>query len=248
MRLLSSGHAGSTANGQSEPTHETAGLNSLREFANRLADTPILVNDDIETQKPITQVERLVHTFVAPSATFTDIRRSADWFWPCLLLAIASAALALVAVENAGVGSGAELLAVAYPVRVVTMLAISAAVLMGAFNIGLHAELTFNQCLAVCMYASLPLVIKDLIAMLTITVGRRTFSDPVPSNFGALVHSNSHVLNFLATSLDIFTIWTLVLAGIGFSCLTKVKRRVCMGVVVGCWGVVVLAWAGISAR
>ena len=32
----------------------------------------------------------------------------------------------------------------------------------------------------------------------------------------------------IAISLDLFTIWTLVLAGIGYSCLTKVKLGTCM--------------------
>ena len=45
-------------------------------------------------------------------------------------------------------------------------------------------------------------------------------------------------------SVDIFTIWTLVLTGIGFSCITKVKRGTCMGVVFGWWVVVVLVGAG----
>ncbi|MGA7459344.1 MAG: YIP1 family protein, partial [Candidatus Korobacteraceae bacterium] len=57
----------------------------------------------------------------------------------------------------------------------------------------------------------------------------------------------SHFLYSVATSVDLFTIWTMVLTGIAFSCLTKVKRGTCMAVVFGWWLLVVLVGAGISA-
>lgn len=38
--------------------------------------------------KPLSQVERVVDAFVAPTKTFTDIRRSASWWLPFVLLAI----------------------------------------------------------------------------------------------------------------------------------------------------------------
>jgi len=42
-----------------------------------------------ETQ-PLSEVARVVDTFVAPSKTFTDIRRSASWWLPFLLIVIVS--------------------------------------------------------------------------------------------------------------------------------------------------------------
>jgi hypothetical protein len=74
-----------------------------------------------------------------------------------------------------------------------------------------------------------------------------TFQNPVASNLGGLVDPGSHFLYSIATSLDLFTIWTLVLAGIGYSCLTRVKRGACMAVVFGWWIVLVLVGAAISA-
>jgi hypothetical protein len=100
------------------------------------------------------------------------------------------------------------------------------------------------------MYASLPGVIKALIAILAILLGggqNFTFQNPVASNLGALVDASSAFLYSLAMSIDVFTIWTLVLTGIGFTCLTKVKRGASLGVVFGWWAIVVLAGAGISA-
>ena len=39
-------------------------------------------------RKPLTEVERVVDTFIAPSKTFTDIRRNANWLVPWVLISI----------------------------------------------------------------------------------------------------------------------------------------------------------------
>jgi hypothetical protein len=234
-------------------------------------------------EKPLSEPERVVDTFIAPSKTFTDLRRSANWFVPWLLLAIASVGMVWVVDKKLGMEKVVEnqmvlqpkqaarldqlpseqreaqiqtivkynrVIAYAYPVIIVLILAIIAAVLMATFNFGFGAEVSFNQSLAVCMYASLPGIVKLLIAILAISVGGGegfTFQNPVASNLAGLVDPSSHFLYSVATSLDIFTIWTLALTGIGFACLTKVKRGTCMAVVFGWWAVVVLAGAGIGA-
>jgi hypothetical protein len=233
--------------------------------------------------KPLSEMERVVDTFIAPSKTFSDLRRSANWFVPWLLLAIASVALVVVVDQKLGMVKVVEnqlamqpkqaaqleklspeqrasqmqtiirfnrVIAYAYPVVIVIVLAIIAAVLLGSFNFGFGAELTFSQCLAVCMYASLPGILKVLIAILAIAVGGGeafTFQNPVASNLSGLVDPSSHFLYSIATSIDVFTIWTLALSGIGFSCLTKLKRGSCMAVVFGWWLVAVLVGAGIGA-
>ncbi len=233
--------------------------------------------------RPLSEMERVVDTFVAPSKTFSDMRRSANWLVPWLLLAIASVALVVVVDQKLGMEKVVEnqlamqpkqaaqldklspedraarmqtvvkfnrAIAYAYPVVIVIILAIIAAVLWGSFNFGFGAELTFNQCLAVCMYASLPGILKVLIAILAIAVGGGeafTFQNPVASNLSGLVDPSSHFLYSIATSIDVFTIWTLALSGIGFSCLTKLKRGSCMAVVFGWWLVAVLVGAGIGA-
>jgi hypothetical protein len=233
--------------------------------------------------KPLSEIERVVDTFVAPSKIFTDLRRSANWLVPWLLLAIASVALVVVVDQKLGMEKvvenqlamqpkqaaqleklspedrGARMqtvvkfnraIAYAYPVVIVIVLAIIAAVLLGSFNFGFGAELTFNQCLAVCMYASLPGILKALIAILAIAVGGGeafTFQNPVASNLSGLVDPSSHFLYSIATSIDVFTIWTLVLTGVGISCLTKLKRGTCLGVVFGWWAILVLGGAAIAA-
>ncbi len=48
-------------------------------------------------------------------------------------------------------------------------------------------------------------------------------------------------------NVDLFTIWTLVLAGVGLACLAKVKRSTCLMVVFGWWAVWVLGISGLGA-
>jgi Yip1 domain len=234
-------------------------------------------------QPPLSQGERVVDTFIAPSKTFTDIRRSASWWVPWILLAIFSLAMVTVVDKKLGMDKVVEnqmalspkqaekldqlppdqrasqmqtivkfnrTIAYAYPVIAIIIVAIMAAVLMGTFNLGFGAHLTFNQCMAISMYASLPGIIKALIAILAISVGGGesfTFQNPVASNLGALVDPSSHFLYSVATSLDVFTIWVIVLTGLGYACVTKLKRGTCMAVVFGWWAVVVLAGAGFAA-
>lgn len=233
--------------------------------------------------EPLSEVERVVDTLIAPTKTFTDIRRSASWWLPFVLMAVSSFALVFVVEKKLGMEKVVEnqmalspkqaakldamtpdqraaqmetivkfnrMISYAYPVIALIIAAIMAAVLLGTFNFGFGSELTFNRCLAVTLYSWLPGILKALIAILVVSIGGAegfTFQNPVASNLGGLVDPSSHFLYSVASSIDLFTIWTLVLAGIGYSCLTRVKRGTCMAVVFGWWAVVVLGGAGIGA-
>jgi len=233
--------------------------------------------------EPLSQIERVVDTFVAPSKAFTDLRRSANWLVPLLLLIVFTEALVFVANRKVGFEKMTEnglalqpkqaakldqlspedrakqmqtvvkFTAVASygsPVFVVVFLLIIAAVLLATFNFGMGAELTFNQSIAVVMYASLPGIIKALLAMLALAVGSGEgfiLQNPLASNLSGFVDPSSHLLYSIATQVDLFMIWTLVLAGIGFACLTKVKRGTCMAVVFGWWAAWVLGISAIGA-
>jgi hypothetical protein len=234
-------------------------------------------------EQPLSQVERVVDTFVAPTKTFIDLRRSANWLVPALLLVLSTLALVWVADTKIGfqrifdnqtatqpkVAERLDKLSpeeratqmekilkinrvVSYfsPVIVLVFLLIVAAVLLGTFNFGLGAELTFHQCAAVVMYTSLTGIIKMLLAILVIFMGvadNFTFQNPIASNLSGLVDPSSHFLYSLLMSIDVFTIWTLLLAGIAFACLTKVKRGTCLGIVFGWWVVFIVGTSALSA-
>ena len=158
-----------------------------------------------------------------PSKTFTDLRRSANWLVPWLLISLASMCLTWVvdkkvgmqtALENqlamqpkrqaaldqlspekrdAQLKMGATITRVAAycaPALLLIFFAIGAGVLLGTFNFGFGAELTFGRTLAVLMYAWLPSIVQVLIAILAIMLGGGqgfTFDNPVASNLSGLV-------------------------------------------------------------
>jgi len=235
-------------------------------------------------EKPLTEVERVVDTFVAPSKTFTDIRRNASWWAPFILVAACWCAMAVVADTKVGMDTivnnqmrlspkqaerlenlppeqrEAQMKAAVKgtrifwiyiaPIGALLLGAIVAGISMGTFNFGFGAKLKFNQCMAMFMYPSLPLIIKTLIAIMVLLAGAGegfTFQNPVASNLGMLVDPNSHFLYNVASAIDVFTIWTLVLAGLGYSCITRLKRGTCMAVVFTWWGVMTLIFAGLGA-
>lgn len=232
---------------------------------------------------PLSQVERVVDTFVAPSKTFTDIRRSASWWLPWLLSAIVGIGMVYVVDKKVGMEKVSEnrlaltpkqaakldqlppdqrasqmevaakftrYIAYGFPLFHLVLVAVLAAVLMATFNFGFGAELKYPQCYAVSMYAFLPTIIKGLLAsVIVLATGGEgfTFENPVASNLGALVDPSSTFLYSVASSIDIFTIWILVLTAVGYSCLTRVKRGTCYGVIFGWWAFNTLLWAGIAA-
>ena len=235
-------------------------------------------------EKPLTEVERVVDTFVAPSKTFTDIRRNASWWAPWLLMSVFGLAMVFVVDKKLGMETAYEnqlrlspkqmdkldqlpadqkatqmrigvnitrYIAYGSPLLTIIIVGVPAAVLMATFNFGFGAEVKFKQSMAISMYAFLPSTIKSLIAIGVVAMGGAegfTFQNPVASNLGGLVDpSSSHFLYSILTSIDIFNIWILVLTGIGYSCITRVKRGTCMAVVFGWWAVVSLVGAGVGA-
>src|SRR5271169_6024166 len=53
-------------------------------------------------QPPLSEVERVADTLIAPSKTFTDLRRKASWWVPFVLLSIASWVLVAVVDKKSG--------------------------------------------------------------------------------------------------------------------------------------------------
>ena len=51
---------------------------------------------------PLSEAQRLVNTFVAPSKTFTDLRRSASWWAPFLIITIVSLLFIYVVDQKVG--------------------------------------------------------------------------------------------------------------------------------------------------
>src|ERR1700680_4189053 len=72
-----------------------------------MADAAIV---DGQTMGPgLSQAERVVDTFVAPSKTFTDILRSRSWWLPFVLMMISSLAVAFTMQKRVGFDRMAEM-------------------------------------------------------------------------------------------------------------------------------------------
>jgi hypothetical protein len=143
---------------------------------------------------------------------------------------------------------------ISYAYFVVTLArnAIVAAVLLATLKFGAGADVKYKTLFALVMYASLPQVLKSLLAILSLVAGVSsdafTFQNPVASNPGYFIDpAASPVLYSLLTGLDIFTIWTLALTAIGITCISKVKTGTAFAVVFGWFGVALLLGAGFAA-
>jgi len=73
-------------------------------------------------------------------------------------------------------------------------------------------------------------------------------NNPVATNLGYFINRTDHpALATLLSWFDIFTIWYVILFGIGFSCVSRVKRGTATGVVAGWCAVIALVGAGFRA-
>jgi hypothetical protein len=96
-----------------------------------------------------------------------------------------------------------------------------AGVLLGIFAGILSVPMKFKQALAVVAYANLPGVISGILLMVVMLLKNPdefNFQNPLAFNPGAFMDplTSSKSLYSLATSLDLFTLWVIVLLTIGF--------------------------------
>jgi hypothetical protein len=132
-------------------------------------------------------------------------------------------------------------------VFILVVFLIYAGILLGTFNFGMGEQLSFGRCLAIVTYAHLPIIVKWLLAVVALYAGADpegfTFQNPLASNFGFLVDGTVHpALYALGSAADVFVIWTIVLTGIGFSCVSKLKKSTAIGTVFA-WYVLYIAVA-----
>ena len=130
--------------------------------------------------------------------------------------------------------------------------AIVAAVLLATLKFGLSADVKFKTLFALAMYSGLVGLLKSLLAIVSLLAGVSsdgfTFKNPVATNPGYFVERAAHpVLAGFLTSFDIFTIWTMVLAAIGLTCISKVKTGAAFAVVFGWFAVLVVIGLGATA-
>ncbi len=234
----------------------------------------------------LSQVQRVVDTFVAPSKTFTDILRSASWWMPWLIGIIVTLALGFAIQQKIGwdktydnmlrqqtaaqqqrmeqmpADQQARVKAIgvnftkgifwATPILGLVFAAIAAGVLLATLNFGVGGHASYGKMFAVWMYGTLPWAIQGLLGIITIYAG----VDPDSFNLSNFVGTNIGYylptdlpkwIIALGTSIDIFTIWALILLTIGCAIIGRVKRGQAGVVVWGWWILITLVKVGFAA-
>ncbi|HEY4764089.1 MAG TPA: YIP1 family protein [Candidatus Sulfotelmatobacter sp.] len=233
----------------------------------------------------LSQGARIVDAFIAPSKTFTDLRRNASWWAPWLLISIFSVLFVYAMARQIGFdqisrnqvahSSRAEqfeklpadqqarqihlsstiirFAAYGSPLLILFYFLITAVVLWATFKIAAGAETTFGQAYAIVMYASLPGIVGAILGTVALFAGVDPegfdINNPVGTNLAYYLDAATtpKFLRGMASALDLITIWTIVLMGIGFACTSKVKRSTAI-VIIAVWYLAFkLVGAGLAA-
>jgi hypothetical protein len=239
-----------------------------------------------DPQPKLSEAERILNTYTAPTKTFEDLKRNAMFIAPILLMLVCGTLFSwtvgkrvgweMVMQNNMKMAPAAQqermeqipaeqkprvmaqqlkftqIISYAFPFIGLIILTVVSLVLWATFTFAVGKEITFGKSMAIVIYASLPGVLKALLAtlMLWLKVPEDFFiQNPIGTNIGHFLDINDtpRFLYSVATSLDLFMIWTLVLTAIGFSVIANVKRGTAYAVVFGWWGAVSLISAALAA-
>jgi hypothetical protein len=145
-----------------------------------------------------------------------------------------------------------QIISYVFPVITLIIWLIIATALFATFKFAAGAGVSFKVSLAIVIYAALPLMLKTLLALISVAAGMSpdsfSFQNPVATNPGYFMNPADGVFLYsVATAVDIFMIWTLVLTAIGFTCVSKVKSGTAYAIVFGWWAVLTLAGAALGA-
>jgi Yip1 domain len=110
----------------------------------------------------------------------------------------------------------------------------------------------FRQGLGATAHAFLPGVLGAFVLLPIIaqreTIDPTAMGELLRSNLGFLVDKNSSpALHSLLGSLDLFSLWSLILLSIGYAAAARVSKKASAGVVFTLWALYVLGKAGLAA-
>jgi hypothetical protein len=235
----------------------------------------------------LTQVQRVLNIFSAPSKTFEDIKAgNKSWWMPFLILALCGYILfaavafkigmqqvvdnqirlnpkqqeqmAQASPEQRAMGEKISMYVtegvfIANPALVLAGIALFSLGLWGTINFAFGGKAKYGSIFAMWMYASLPSIIKTLLGTAVIFTGIAPESFNIknfaPTNAAAFLDplETNKALYALASSLDVVTIWFLVLLGIGLATVAGVKRTSGYIAVFGWWAIFVMIGVGWAA-
>jgi hypothetical protein len=138
----------------------------------------------------------------------------------------------------------------ASPIFILLTALVVCLVLWGTFNFGMAAEIPFGRALAIVMYGWLPLLISSILGIITVSLGDPEgfrLENPVGTNPAYYMdpHGTSKFLLGALSSLDVISLWTVALIGIGFA--LNAKKKLSTGSAVGTVAAWYFLWKLISA-
>ena len=137
------------------------------------------------------------------------------------------------------------------PAVILIFNAFFALLLWGGFAFLLGGTTTYAEMFTVAIFAALPNALNSIISIVTLFVAEpQTYNLnlPSPSNLAYFLSPDApHWLIVLGTSLDVFSLWSLVLAGFGAAIVSRVKPARGILLVIVVWIVFVLIKTGIAA-
>lgn len=231
-------------------------------------------------QPGLSEPLRILNVFAAPSKTFADIRRNANWWLPWLIVGVLAAASLTMfnnkidieryirdQIANSPSQSQAfeglskeqqdqriaigikitKFLPYAIPIFSLVGGLLISAILMAAFNFIHEAAVPYKRSVAIFFYAGLPSIITAILGIITVSLatdmeGRnpRNLVATNPAYFMDYQNS-SKFLYGMAGSLDVITIWVIVLIGIGFK-VNSAKPKMSTGTSIGTVAVLYMIW------
>jgi hypothetical protein len=214
---------------------------------------------------------------LAPAETFEEIARRPDVLVLFLLLVIIGFISAVVMMPHVDMVSGArEALeargnmsqedieralrftaaigkAMTYisPILSACIYFIMAGILLIAFRL-IAGEGTYKQSLSVTLYSWLPQIIYTIILAAIVasrgTVQAELMGGTVLSNLAFLTEFKEHrVLYAFLSSIDLFTIWTVVLMTIGMAAVSRLSRARSATIVISLWVMMIIVKVGFAA-
>jgi hypothetical protein len=148
--------------------------------------------------------------------------------------------------------AGGTVFAYTMPLFFIAWYAIVAGVLLLAVRL-FGGEGTYKQAFSATLYAWMPMLLAGIVGTVVVLV-RGGLIDPqamqtlVKSNPAFLVDIKEQPILFsLLSSLDIFTIWYLILLVIGFAALSRLSKTKVAVIVISLWLVTVVIKVGMAA-
>jgi hypothetical protein len=201
---------------------------------------------------------RITGVFFEPGKTFEDIGRRPSWFLPLLLTVLAvigynlsygqhvgwdqfmrqQAAMSPRAAERMAQATPEQLAMQAkitgisqyvFPIVMFPIIMLVSTALVLGMTAMMSAGLRFKQVFAIVCFASMPTVIRYVLAIAVVFLKKPedfNFMNPLAFNLAAFMDplSSPRFLYTLAVTFDVFAIWTITLTAIGLVAAAGRKR------------------------